>query len=58
VLLDAIVACITADETTWLNVMMSAELQLEPVDTQDVLRTSVTVTIASIIGWLHTVHPY
>ena len=57
-LLDAIVARITADETTWLNVMMSDELQLEPVDTQDVLRTSVTVTIASIIGWLHTVHPY
>ena len=57
-LLDAIVARITADETTWLNVMMSDELQLEPVDTQDVLRTSVTVTIASIIGSLVPLLPY
>jgi predicted membrane protein (TIGR00267 family) len=49
---------ITADETTWLNVMMSDELQLEPVDTQDVLRTSITVTIASIIGSLVPLLPY
>ena len=46
-LLDAIVDRITADETTWLKVMMSEELQLEPVDTTDVLRTSVTVTVAT-----------
>ncbi len=57
-LLDAIVDRITADETTWLSTMMSDELQLEPVDTQDVLRTAVTVTIVSIVGSLVPLLPY
>src|SRR3984893_9186396 len=57
-LLHAIVDRITADETTWLKVMMSEELQLEPVDTTDVLRTSVTVTVASIVGSLVPLLPY
>jgi vacuolar iron transporter family protein len=57
-LLDAIVDRITADETTWLSVMMSEELQLEPVDTTDVLRTSVTVTVTSIVGSLVPLLPF
>jgi VIT1/CCC1 family predicted Fe2+/Mn2+ transporter len=57
-LLEAIVDRITADEETWLEVMMAEELQLEPVDTRDVLRTAVTVTLASIVGSLVPLMPF
>jgi len=56
-LLDAVVDRITADEDTWLQIMMAEELQLEPVDTRDVLRTAVTVTLASIVGSLVPLAP-
>jgi len=57
-LLEAIVDRMTADEETWLHVMMAEELQLEPVDTRDVLRTAMTVTLASIVGSLVPLLPF
>jgi len=57
-LLERIVETITADEETWLKVMMREELELQPVDTHAVLRTSVIVTIAALIGSLIPLLPY
>jgi len=57
-LLDQVVDTITANEETWLNVMMSEELQLQPVDTHAVLRTSVIVTVAAGIGSLIPLLPF
>jgi VIT1/CCC1 family predicted Fe2+/Mn2+ transporter len=57
-LLDAIVDRITADDETWLHVLVAEELQLEPVDTHDVLRTAVIVTISSVVGSLVPVVPF
>jgi VIT1/CCC1 family predicted Fe2+/Mn2+ transporter len=57
-LLDAIVDRITANEETWLNVMMAEELRLEPVDPRDVLRTAVIVTLASFVGSLVPLLPF
>jgi VIT1/CCC1 family predicted Fe2+/Mn2+ transporter len=57
-LLDQIVDRITSNEQTWLDIMMAEELHLEPVDTNDVLRTSVIVTIAALIGGLIPLLPF
>src|SRR5262249_11970606 len=57
-LLDQIVDRITSNEGTWLDIMMSEELHLEPVDTHDVLRTSVIVTIAAVVGGLSPLLPF
>jgi VIT1/CCC1 family predicted Fe2+/Mn2+ transporter len=57
-LLEQIVDTICSDEDVWLNVMMSEELQLRPVDTAGVLRTSVIVTIAAIVGSLLPLIPF
>jgi VIT1/CCC1 family predicted Fe2+/Mn2+ transporter len=57
-LLNRIVDTITSDKEVWLNVMMSEELQLQPVETRGVLRTSVVVTIAAIVGSLIPLFPF
>ena len=57
-LLDQIVERITSDPEIWLKTMMTEELHLDPVDTRDVLRTSVIVTIAAIIGGLIPLVPF
>ncbi len=57
-LLDQIVDRITSNEETWLDIMMAEELHLEPVNTNDVLRTSVIVTIAALIGGLIPLLPF
>src|SRR5205823_4360922 len=43
---------------TWLDVMMAEELQISPVNTKAVLRTSVIVTIATLIGHLIPLVPF
>jgi VIT1/CCC1 family predicted Fe2+/Mn2+ transporter len=57
-LLEQIVERITSDPEIWLKTMMTEELHLEPVNTRDVLRTSVIVTVAAIIGGLIPLLPY
>ncbi len=51
--LNEIVSTITKDKKLWLDTMMAEELHIEPVDTMDVLKSSVIVTIATAIG--HTI---
>jgi VIT1/CCC1 family predicted Fe2+/Mn2+ transporter len=57
-LLERIVETITSNDETWLDVMMSEELGLQPVDTSAVLRTSAIVTVAAIAGSLIPLFPY
>lgn len=57
-LLESIVETITADRETWLNTMMDEELHLQPVDRARVLRSSVIVTIATLIGHLIPLWPF
>jgi VIT1/CCC1 family predicted Fe2+/Mn2+ transporter len=51
-LLTNVVDMITSSPGPWLATMMSEELHLEPVDTRTVLRTSIIVAIAAVIGSL------
>lgn len=57
-LLDEIIAKITSHKEAWVQVMMSEELHLAPVDTAKVLRTSVVVGLAAIVGSLVPVIPF
>ena len=57
-LLDQVVDTITANRETWIETMMSEELQLKPVDSRDVLRTSVIITVATLIGHLMPLLPF
>ena len=57
-LLDRVVETITNDRETWIATMMSEELQLRPISTADILRTSVVITIATLIGHLIPLMPF
>ncbi len=51
-LLDRVVETITANRDNWLATMMDEELHLQPVQTRDIMRTAVVITIAALIGHL------
>ena len=57
-LLDRVVETITANRTTWIATMMTEELQLRPVSTADIRRTSIVITIATLIGHLIPLMPF
>jgi vacuolar iron transporter family protein len=57
-LLERIVATITSNDETWLSVMMAEELELKPVDTALVRRTSVIVAFACLLGSLLPLAPF
>jgi predicted membrane protein (TIGR00267 family) len=57
-LLERVVEKITSDRATWIETMMSEELQLQPVRTADILRTSVVITVATLIGHLIPLVPF
>ena len=57
-LLDRVVETITANRTTWIATMMTEELQLRPVSTADILRTSIVITVATLIGHLIPLMPF
>ena len=56
--LEEIVDAITSDKKVWLDAMMAEELHIAPIDTKEVLKSSVIVTIATAIGHLIPLLPF
>ena len=57
-LLDQVVQTITANRDSWLSTMMDEELHLQPVETPDILRSAVVITVATLIGHLIPLVPF
>jgi VIT1/CCC1 family predicted Fe2+/Mn2+ transporter len=49
-LLDRVVDTITANRDSWLSTMMDEELHLQPVQTADIFRSAVVITVATLIA--------
>jgi VIT1/CCC1 family predicted Fe2+/Mn2+ transporter len=57
-LLDQVVDTITANREKWVGTILEEERHLEPVATADVVRSSVIITIATLIGHLIPLFPF
>jgi predicted membrane protein (TIGR00267 family) len=57
-LLDQVVATITANREKWVGTIMEEERHLQPVRTEDVVRSSVVITIATLVGHLIPLVPF
>jgi VIT1/CCC1 family predicted Fe2+/Mn2+ transporter len=57
-LLNRVADTITANRDTWLATMMDEELHLQPVQTPDIMRSAVVITIATLIGHLIPLLPF
>ena len=57
-LLERVVTTITANRDVWLATMMDEELHLQPVETPDILRSAVVITVATLIGHLIPLVPF
>lgn len=57
-LLDQVVDTITANREQWVQTMMNEELHLQPVETPDIFRSAIVITIATLIGHLIPLAPF
>jgi VIT1/CCC1 family predicted Fe2+/Mn2+ transporter len=57
-LLDQVVDTITANRERWLATMMDEELHLQPVQSADILRSAVVITVATLVGHLIPILPF
>src|SRR6266699_3704170 len=57
-LLDRVVDTITANREGWLATMMDEELHLQPVQTPDIVRSAIVITIATLIRHLIPLLPF
>jgi len=57
-LLNDVVETITSNRETWVSTMMNEELHLQPVAGQSLLRSSLIVTVATLIGHLIPLVPF
>jgi predicted membrane protein (TIGR00267 family) len=57
-LLEQVVDTITADRDRWLATIMDDELQLQPVQSRDVWRSSIVITLATLVGHLIPLLPF
>jgi VIT1/CCC1 family predicted Fe2+/Mn2+ transporter len=57
-LLEQVVAQITSNQQVWLDVMMSDELGLKPMDAEGVVKTAFSVGFSCMLGSLVPLVPY
>jgi vacuolar iron transporter family protein len=57
-LLDDVVATITANRDKWVETILEEERHLEPVANQAIMRSSVIITVATLIGHLIPLLPF
>ncbi len=57
-LLDRVVDTITGNRESWLETMMDEELHLQPVETTDIRRSAVVITIATLVGHMIPLVPF
>jgi VIT1/CCC1 family predicted Fe2+/Mn2+ transporter len=57
-LLDQVVGTITANRDKWIGTIMEEERHLEPVANEDIVRSSVIITVATLIGHLIPLFPF
>jgi VIT1/CCC1 family predicted Fe2+/Mn2+ transporter len=57
-LLERVVETITSNRDAWLATMMNEELHLQPVDSSDIFRSAVVITVATLIGHLIPLFPF
>jgi vacuolar iron transporter family protein len=57
-LLEQVVATITANRKQWLATMMDEELHLQPVERADILRSSLVIFLATLIGHMIPLVPF
>ena len=57
-LLDQVVATITANRGKWVDTILEEERHLQPVSTKDVIRSSVVITVATLMGHLIPLSPF
>jgi VIT1/CCC1 family predicted Fe2+/Mn2+ transporter len=57
-LLSQVVDTIVSNRDTWLGTMMDEELHLQPVETPAIVRSSVVITVATLIGHLIPLLPF
>jgi vacuolar iron transporter family protein len=57
-LLDQVVSTITANRDRWLETIMDEERHLQPVSSRDVFRSSVVITVATLIGHMIPLLPF
>lgn len=57
-LLDEIVTKITAEKQVWLETMMDEEMGLKPINTSSLLKSSMIVGLAALIGALIPIFPF
>ncbi len=57
-LLNQVVATITANRQKWVDTILEEERHLQPVATKDVIRSSVVITVATLVGHLIPLFPF
>jgi len=57
-LLDQVVATVTSNREKWVGTIMGEERHLQPVSTEDVFRSAVVITIATLVGHLIPLFPF
>jgi VIT1/CCC1 family predicted Fe2+/Mn2+ transporter len=57
-LLDEVVATVTANRDKWVETILEEERHLQPVSNQDIMRSSVIITLATLVGHLIPLLPF
>ncbi len=57
-LLDRVVETITVNREAWLATMMDEELHLQPVESPDIFRSAIVITIATLVGHMIPLLPF